>query len=189
MSKTGVTIRPAEERDFPEITAIYAHHVRHGTASFEETPPPNTEMMARWRKVIDSGQFWLVATGDTGVLGYAYTGLYHPRPAWRFTVEDSIYVDADATGRGIGRSLLEALMKLARDAGIHQMVAVIGDSENAGSIGVHRACGFEHTGVLKNVGYKFERWLDVVIMQCDLRADAAEASGVNGNKTEDEEQL
>lgn len=165
-------IRPARESDFAEITAIYAHHVRHGTASFEETPPSVQEMLGRWHKVTDSGNIWLVAADNVGVHGYAYTTPYHVRPAYRYTVENAVYVAHDATGRGIGKALMQPLIDHARVAGRRRMIAVIGDSENAGSVGLHKACGFRHIGVLEKIGYKFERWIDVVMMQLDIHPES-----------------
>lgn len=164
----GVAVRPATEADFAEITAIYARHVQEGIASFELTPPDIGEMLSRWRNVIDSGCCWLVAADATGICGYAYTGLYHSRPGWRFTVEDSIYIAHDCNRRGFGRALLTGLIDHSRQAGHRRMLAVIGDSGNAGSVGLHAAFGFRHVGTLTEVGYKFDRWVDVVMMQLDL---------------------
>lgn len=169
---TKPEIRPARESDFAEITAIYAHHVRHGTASFEETPPSVQEMMQRWQKVTSTGNIWLVAADDIGLHGYAYTTPFHVRPAYRFTVENAVYVAHDAARRGIGKALMEGLVDHARLTGRHRMIAVIGDSDNAGSIGLHEFFGFRHIGVLEKVGYKFERWIDVVMMQLDLHPEA-----------------
>ncbi|HTS22380.1 MAG TPA: GNAT family N-acetyltransferase [Casimicrobiaceae bacterium] len=161
----GVSLRAASAVDAPATAAIYAHHVRHGTASFELDPPDTGEMERRWRDVTDRGLPYLVAVSAGEVIGYAYAGPYRPRPAYRFTVEDSVYVRADACGRGIGRVLLGELIEAATHAGARQMIAVIGDAENAASIGVHAALGFRRVGVLDKVGNKFSRWLDVVLMQ------------------------
>jgi phosphinothricin acetyltransferase len=163
-----VAVRPATEADFDAITAIYARHVREGIASFEETPPDRDEMLARWHRVIASGCCWLVAESEAGIRGYAYTGLYHARVGWRFTVEDSIYLAHDAMRRGYGRALLSGLIDYSRKAGHRRMLAVIGDSDNAGSVGLHASFGFRHVGTLTDVGYKFGRWVDVVMMQLDL---------------------
>jgi len=150
------------------MAAIYGHHVLKGTGTFEVVPPENAEIARRWRDLVQSGMPWLVAVTENRVVGYAYAGLYRAREAYRFTVEDSVYVDPGFQGQGIGKALLEALITTCRSAGYRQMIAVIGDSQNEGSIRVHQACGFEHVGMMKDVGLKFERWLDVVIMQLRL---------------------
>jgi phosphinothricin acetyltransferase len=164
----AIELREAAERDFAAIAAIYAEHVRTGTATFEIEPPDPAEMVRRWREVRSRGLPYLVAVADAQVVGYAYAGPYRPRPAYRFTVEDSIYLRGDACGRGIGRSLLSQLIDDAERAGARQMIAVIGDAANAASIRVHAALGFRQIGVLKSVGNKFSRWLDVVLMQRTL---------------------
>jgi phosphinothricin acetyltransferase len=164
----GIALRTAQEGDFRAVTAIYALHVRTGTASFELEPPDEAEMMRRWREVTGQGWPYLVAVASGRVVGYAYAGAYRPRPAYRFTVEDSVYVENDARGRGIGRGLLGALMDAAEAAGARQMIAVIGDSANAASVMLHAGLGFRQVGLLQSVGRKFERWLDVVMMQRDL---------------------
>jgi L-amino acid N-acyltransferase YncA len=169
-----VALRAAAPRDFGAIAAIYAHHVRTGTASFEIDPPDAAEMRRRWREVTTRGLPYLVAAADGEVLGYAYAGAYRARPAYRFTVEDSIYVRADAQGRGLGRALLAMLIEEAERAGARQMVAVIGDAANEASIRLHAALGFRHAGTLASVGNKFARWLDVVLMQRALGHGAAE---------------
>jgi phosphinothricin acetyltransferase len=166
MSTPGaIEFREARERDFETIAAIYAHQVRTGTASFEIEPPDLSEMMRRWRQVTALHLPYLVAVADERVIGYAYAGPYRPRPAYRFTVEDSVYIAEHARGRGIGRGLLERLIEDSERAGARQMIAVIGDGGNTASIRVHAALGFAHIGVLKSVGNKFSRWLDVVLMQ------------------------
>ncbi len=166
-------IRDATEADVPEIQTIYAHHVLHGTGTFEEEPPPVEEMLQRFRKVIDSGCVWLVGTDATGVLGYGYYAPFRDRSAYRFTVEDSIYVREDVRGQGVGKALVSRLIALATAAGFRQMIAVIGDSENVGSIGVHASLGFHMIGTMKSTGIKFGRWIDVVTMQRPLgRGDA-----------------
>jgi phosphinothricin acetyltransferase len=164
----GVTLRPATEADLGAIVAIYAHHVRSGTATFEIDPPDASEMTRRWRDVVDRGLPYLVATSGEEIVAYAYAGPYRPRPAYRFTVEDSIYVRADCAGQGIGSELLMALIAASESAGARQMVAVIGDAANTASIGLHASAGFEQAGVLRSVGWKFGRWLDVVLMQRTL---------------------
>ncbi len=166
-------IRDARALDFARITAIYADHVLNGFGSFEEVPPSHEEMLERFGRVIDAGLPYLVAVDGPMVQGYAYATAYRPRSAYRFTVEDSIYVAPEAQGRGIGVALLETLVSRCVVAGMKQLVAVIGDSSNMSSIAVHRKCGFRHVGVLHDVGFKQQRWLDAVIMQRELAADAA----------------
>jgi L-amino acid N-acyltransferase YncA len=161
-------IRNATEADVPDIQAIYAHHVLHGTGTFEEEPPSVEEMLLRFRKVVDRGFVWLVAADATGVLGYGYYTPFRERSAYRFTVEDSIYVRDDVRGQGVGKALVSRLIELATSAGLRQMIAVIGDSENVGSIGVHASLGFHMIGTMKAAGIKFGRWLDVVTMQRPL---------------------
>jgi L-amino acid N-acyltransferase YncA len=161
-------IRDATEADVPEIQAIYAHHVLHGTGTFEEEPPSVEDMSARFREVVGSGYVWLVATDATGVLGYGYYTPFRHRSAYRFTVEDSIYVREDVRGQGVGKALVLRLIEVATQAGLRQMIAVIGDSENVGSIGVHASLGFHMVGTMKAAGIKFGRWIDVVTMQRPL---------------------
>jgi phosphinothricin acetyltransferase len=160
-----IALRAADEADIAAIATIYAHHVRTGTATFELEPPDATEMLHRWRDVTSGGLPYLVAVASSELIGYAYAASYRPRPAYRFTVEDSIYVREDAHGRGVGRALLAELIDQCTRAGARQMVAVIGDGANAASIRLHAALGFRQVGVLASVGYKFARWLDVVVMQ------------------------
>ena len=170
------TIRASQPLDFPAITALYRPHVLHGTGSFETEPPSLQEMSQRRQDVLDKQLPWLVAEDEDGsILGYAYANWFKPRPAFRFSAEDSIYVAEHARGRGIGRLLLEALCRECEAAGVRKLIAVIGDSSNAGSIGVHRAMGFEHAGTLRNVGWKLERWLDVVMMEKSLGAGSSTA--------------
>ena len=161
-------IRPAVDSDIAAITAIYAHHVLNGTGTFETTPPDEKDMAARRADVLARGLPYLVLEDAGAVIGFAYCNWFKPRPAYRFSAEDSIYLAAAAAGKGLGRLLLTELMAQAERCGVRQMLAVIGDSNNLGSIGVHRSCGFEHTGVLRSSGWKFERWLDVVLMQRSL---------------------
>ena len=164
------TIRPSTDADIPHITAIYRHHVLHGTGTFEIDPPTETDMAARRADVLSKGLPWLVAEQDGQVLGYAYANWFRAREAYRFTVEDSIYVAPDGLGLGVGGRLLDALIEACTRSGARQMLAVIGDSENAGSIGVHRSRGFADLGRMPAVGWKFDRWLDVVLMQRALGA-------------------
>ena len=161
-------IRPAIEADLPFVTEIYAHAVLHGTATFELTPPDLAEMTRRYRVLMDGAFPYLVAVLDGIVVGYAYAGAYRPRPAYRFTVENSIYLDPAIHRRGIGMKLMRRLIDDCETRGYRQMIAVIGDSANAGSIGMHRACGFQVIGTHPNVGLKFGRWLDTVMMQLAL---------------------
>lgn len=158
------SIRPSLESDLPAITAIYGHHVLHGTGTFETTPPTESEMTARRADVLAKGLPYLVIEEGGRVLGYAYCQWFKPRPAYRFSAEDSIYMHPDAAGKGLGRTLLAELMKQAEAAGVRKLIAVIGDSGNAASVGVHKALGFAAVGTIRNCGWKFERWLDIVIM-------------------------
>jgi phosphinothricin acetyltransferase len=161
-----VTVRDATAADLPAITAIYAHHVLHGTGTFEEVPPDEAEMAARMARVQEAGCAWLVAVDAAGaVLGFGYFAPFRPRSAYRFTAEDSVYVRDDIRGQGVGKALVAELVGRAEARGMRQMVAVIGDAENVGSIGLHVSLGFRQVGVLKAVGLKFGRWLDVVQMQ------------------------
>jgi len=166
-------IRQANDADIAEIQAIYAHHVLTGTGTFDEEPPSVEEMLQRFRKVTAQGWAWLVATDATGVLGYAYYSQFRDRSAYRYCVEDSVYVREDVRGQGVGKALVARLIEDATARGMRQMIAVIGDSENAGSIGVHASLGFQMAGTLRAVGVKFGRWVDVVSMQRPLgRGDA-----------------
>jgi phosphinothricin acetyltransferase len=157
-------LRPAEPEDVPAIQAIYAHHVLHGLGTFEEVPPTQADMASRCAAVLDRGLPWLVAE-DGEVLGYAYAGPFRTRAAYRFTVEDSVYVAEAARGRGVGRALLTAIIAECEAMGLRQMVGVIGDSGNAASIALHRALGFELKATVEAVGWKHGRWVDVVWMQ------------------------
>ena len=161
----STSIRPAAPADIAAVTRIYAEAVRHGTASFELEPPDETEMARRFRSLLEGGYPYLAAEIDGTVVGYAYAGPYRPRPAYRFSVEDSIYIDPSAQRRGIGRALLERLIADATGLGFRQMIAVIGDSSQTPSIELHRALGFRLIGAIENVGFKFDRWLDTVLMQ------------------------
>jgi L-amino acid N-acyltransferase YncA len=163
-----IPIRPVEPRDIPAITRIYAHAVEHGTASFELEPPDEAEMTRRYNALRDGRFPFLVAEIDGAVAGYAYAGPYRARPAYRFTVEDSVYIDPLMQRRGVGRALLERLLVEAEKEGFRQMVAVIGDSNQKPSIELHKALGFRMVGTFDAVGYKFGRWLDSVLMQKPL---------------------
>lgn len=166
-------IRDAVESDLPEIQAIYAHHVLTGTGTFDEAPPSIEEMAAHFRKVKAQDSCWLVAADATGVLGYAYYAQFRDRSAYRYCVEDSIYVREDVRGQGVGKALVAKLIEDATARGKRQMIAVIGDSDNVGSIGVHASLGFHMVGTMRSVGVKFGRWIDVVTMQRPLgRGDA-----------------
>jgi phosphinothricin acetyltransferase len=169
----NVAIRPAVAADIPAITRIYTHAVEHGTASFELTPPDEAEMARRMQVMLDGKFPYLVAEVDGAFAGYAYASSYRTRPAYRFTVENSVYVAPDMHRRGIGKALLKALIDACTALGFRQMIAVIGDSNQAASIGVHRACGFEDAGNLRNIGWKFGRWLDTPLMQLALGPGAA----------------
>jgi L-amino acid N-acyltransferase YncA len=161
-------LRPASQGDLAAIAAIYEPEVRHGTATFELEPPDAAELGRRLAKVRAAGLPWLVAELDGRVGGYAYAAPYRDRPAYRFTVEDSVYLAAEARGRGLGQRLLGAVIEASRDAGMRQMVAVIGDSANVASVRLHRNCGFADVGTLRDVGFKLGRWLDTVLMQRSL---------------------
>ena len=157
-------IRPSQPNDIPAMTAIYCHHVLHGTGTFELEPPSASEMASRRADVLAKGLPYLVATQGERVLGFAYCNWFKPRPAYRFSAEDSIYLDPNAQGLGLGRALLAELAVRAEQAGVRKLIAVIGDSANAGSIGVHRSVGFSQVGILKSCGWKFDQWRDVVMM-------------------------
>jgi phosphinothricin acetyltransferase len=161
-------IRDSRDTDLPAIEAIYAHHVLHGTGTFEITAPDLAEMTRRRADVMKNGFPFLVAHEGDRVLGYAYVNWFRLRPAYRFTVEDSIYIDETARGRGVGRLLLTALIERCEQAGCRQLLAIIGDSGNTGSIGLHARCGFRFAGTLRGTGWKFDSWLDTVIMQREL---------------------
>ena len=161
-------IRPATQADLPAITNIYEQAVLYGTATFELIPPDLEEMTRRYRALTESGFPYLVADLDGDVAGYAYAGPYRPRPAYRFTVENSIYLKPAIHRRGVGLKLMQRLLSECEARGYRQVIAVIGDSANAGSVGVHRKCGFQMIGTHPNVGLKFGRWLDTVMMQLAL---------------------
>jgi phosphinothricin acetyltransferase len=165
MTPGPLLIRPSTDADLPAITAIYETNVLNGTGTFELEAPEPAEMARRRADVLGKGLPWLVAEQAGRLVGYAYANHFRPRRAYRYCLEDSIYLAADALGRGTGKLLLAELLARCEALGARQMLAVIGDSANAGSIGVHRALGFEPAGVLKSAGWKFGRWLDVVLMQ------------------------
>ena len=162
---SGVIVRASTEADVARCAEIYGHHVLHGTASFEIDPPDLAEMKKRRAAVLDLGLPHLVAECQGRVMGYAYAGNWRPRPAYKYSVEDSVYIDHEAVGQGIGRALLPVLIEQCTRLGKKQMVAVIGDSAQTPSIRLHAACGFEMVGTLRNIGFKFDRWLDSVLMQ------------------------
>ena len=164
-----VHIRDAQPDDLEAITRIYGHHVRFGLGTFEEEPPTEREMHRRYQALRDQGLPYLVAASPEGLpLGFAYAGLYRPRPAYRFTLEDSIYVDPEKQGRGLGKHLLRRLIERGTALGYRQMMAVVGDSGNHGSIKLHQSLGFETVGHFKSLGFKLGRWVDVVVLQRGL---------------------
>jgi phosphinothricin acetyltransferase len=168
-----VPLRPARPEDLPAIHSIYAHHVLHGLASFEEEPPSLAELERRYRDITQRGLPYLVAEHDGVIAGYGYCAPYRARSAYRYALEDSVYVRADMLGRGVGSALLNELIRRCEALGYRQLIAVIGDSAHAGSISLHAACGFLRVGTLRSVGFKFGRWVDSVIMQRPLgRGDA-----------------
>jgi L-amino acid N-acyltransferase YncA len=165
MSAEGVVIRPSRETDVPEITAIYAFHVLHGLASFEELPPDVDDIASRRRDIVGHGLPYLIAERSARVLGYCYASPYRTRSAYRFTLEDSIYIDQAEVGHGLGRALLAAVLDHCAELGYRQMIAVIGGSDTWPSIRLHAALGFTRIGVLPAVGFKFGSWVDIVLMQ------------------------
>lgn len=173
MSGGGLTIRNSADGDLARIAAIYRHHVLHGVASFEEVPPEPEELAQRRRAILAHGLPYLVAEAAGRVVGYAYASPYRTRSAYRFTVEDSIYIDAAEIGRGIGRALLTKLIERCTRLGYRQMVAVIGGGDQWPSIGLHRALGFARIGVLPALGFKFGGWVDIVLMQRALGPGAS----------------
>jgi L-amino acid N-acyltransferase YncA len=172
MSGADYTIRPSRDEDVPAITAIYRHHVLHGVASFEEVAPDENEIARRRGEIVRRGLPYLVAERDGRVIGYCYAGPFRPRTGYRFTLEDSVYIDAREVGRGIGRALLEQIIARCTELGYRQMVAVIGGRETIPSIRLHEALGFTHIGALPAVGFKFGRWIDIVLLQRTLGAGA-----------------
>lgn len=177
---TDLVVRDAGERDVPRIAVIYAHHVLTGLATFEVVPPEAAEMARRRENVLGWALPYFVAEDASGVLGYAYAAPYRTRAGYRYTVEDSIYVDPAAVGRGVGRRLLERLIEACVACGCRQMIAVIGDTANGASIGLHEACGFARVGMLPATGFKFGRWVDSVLMQRGLADADRSAPGAGG---------
>jgi len=176
-------VRPALPSDLEAVAAIYGEHVLHGTASFEIEPPDVAEIKRRYEAIVGAGLPYLVAECDGAVAGYAYASLYRPRPAYRFTVEDSVYLATGLQGRGIGRALLAALIEVCRATGKQQMIAIIGDSANRASIGLHTALGFRHVGTLTDVGFKHGHWLDSVVMQLALLGEQqAPGAGITSDR-------
>ena len=166
-------VRNATEQDRDALAAIYGDAVLHGFGTFEETPPSPDEMAARMRNILGRGLPYLVAEEAGRILGFAYAGPFRPRPGYRFAAEDSVYVAPDATGRGVGRAVLGRVVEACEALGLRQLVAVIGDSGNAGSIGLHRSLGFEDAGVGKSLGFKHGRWVDIVWMRKPLNGGDA----------------
>lgn len=179
------SIRASQAHDVDSITAIYAHHVLHGTGTFEIDPPSVADMQQRRQDVLGKGLPYLVAEQDGVILGFAYCNWFKPRPAYRFSAEDSIYLAPAAAGQGIGTVLLNALAEAAQAAGVRKLIAVIGDSANQGSVGVHRKCGFSPVGTITACGWKFNRWLDIVLMEKALgegaTTPAADGSSCTSN--------
>jgi phosphinothricin acetyltransferase len=173
-------VRPADVEDAPALAEIYGHDVRQGTGTFEEDPPSAAEMARRLGEVQSRGLPWLVAEVDGAVLAYAYAAPYRLRSAYRYTVEDSVYVSPRARGQGLGRAALQGVIARCEALGLKRLVGVIGDSENAASIGLHRALGFQPAGVLPAVGFKHGRWLDVVLMQRPMNGGEAAPPGADG---------
>ncbi len=171
---TALAVRPAAPADMAQIQAIYAHHVRASLATFEIEPPTIAEMTRRHAEIVGRGLPYLVAELDGRLLGYGYAAPYRARPAYRYTVENSIYVAEDSRGHGVGRAVLAAVIGHCEALGYRQMVAVIGDSANAASIGLHKSLGFQSAGLLPAVGFKFGRWVDSVLMQRPLGAGATD---------------
>lgn len=161
-------IRPSTEADLAAITRIYSHHVLHGTGTFETTPPSESDIQTRRADVLGKGLPWLVVCRGQTVLGFAYANWFKPRPAYRFSVEDSIYLAPEAAGQGLGKWLMTELLAQLERAGIRRVMAVIGDAQNAASVGLHTAMGFERVGTVPSCGWKFGRWLDIVLMQRSL---------------------
>jgi L-amino acid N-acyltransferase YncA len=161
-------IRPSQDADIPAIAGIYGHHVLHGLASFEEVPPSEQEIADRRAGIVAQGLPYVVAERDGKILGYCYAGPFRPRSAYRFTLEDSVYIDPAEVGRGIGRRLLREVLTQSIELGYRQMIAVIGGRETLPSIRLHAALGFAHVAVLEGAGFKFGRWVDLVLMQIAL---------------------
>jgi L-amino acid N-acyltransferase YncA len=161
-------VRPSTESDVAEIARIYGHYVRHSTATFELDPPTRDDMAKRRSDILSLGLPYLVAERDGAILGYAYAGRYRPRPGYKFTIEDSVYIDPQQVGHGCGRALLAALIEICEQGPWRQMIAVIGDNANVASLRLHERFGFRSVGTLSSVGFKFNRWVDSVLMQREL---------------------
>lgn len=161
----SVEVRDAIAQDIPALTAIYAHHVLHGYGTFEFVPPGVSEFEGKWRGIRDLGLPFLVAESADGIVGYAYASTFRPRPGYRYTIEDSVYIRDDQRGRGVGTALMAPLLIRCEAIEARQVVAVIGDSLNAGSIGLHRKFGFSHSGTVRSAGFKLGRWVDICMMQ------------------------
>jgi len=172
--------RAALEGDVGALTALYRHYVLTHTSTFEIEPPDQAEMTERLRKVLGARLPYLIAERDGQLVGYCYATPYRPRAAYRYTVENSVYVAPDCVGLGIGRTLLAELLMICRTSGYREVIAIIGDSANTPSIALHRGAGFTHVGTLTNVGFKFDRWLDTVIMQKSLQQISTGARGNTG---------
>jgi phosphinothricin acetyltransferase len=187
--EAGLILRPAEARDAPALAAIYGHHVLHGFGTFETVPPDAAWMAAKLADIRSHGLPFHVAEDPSRsggrVLGYAYAGPFRPRPGYRFTVEDSVYVAPDAVGRGVGRAVLSAVLADCEAVGVRQVVAVIGDSQNTASIGLHRALGFADAGVGRSFGFKLGRWVDIVWMQKALNGGDSTLPGEGGLELSD----
>jgi phosphinothricin acetyltransferase len=171
--EAGMIIRPATEADAEALAAIYGHAVLHGFGTFETTPPSPAEMDRRRRVISEHGLPYLVAEADGRVIGYAYASVFRPRPGYRFTVEDSVYVAPDAAGAGVGHAVLSQVLAACEAMGLRQIVAVIGDSGNAASIALHRKLGFADAGAIRDAGHKHGRWVDIVMMQKSLNGGAS----------------
>jgi phosphinothricin acetyltransferase len=175
-SSNTYSLRPATEADMPGVTRIYGEHVTHGLASFEETPPSFEDMVARFRVLKRQSFPYIVAERNNAIVGYSYAGPYRTRSAYRFTIENSVYVDRQATGEGIGRALLSQLICECEKGSWRQMIAIIGNSGNQASIALHESLGFRLVGILREVGFKHEQWVDSVVMQRALTPSGRGAS-------------
>jgi L-amino acid N-acyltransferase YncA len=168
-----VAVRDAGLSDIPALQAIYAHHVLTGLGTFDAVPPTVLEFEEKWRASLAHGLSWLVATDGDAAVGFAYASLFRPRKGYRYTVEDSVYIREDQRKRGVGSALLGPLLKRCEALGVRQVVAVIGDSGNVGSIRLHAKHGFRQAGTVAGAGFKFGRWVDIVLMQCALNGGAS----------------
>jgi phosphinothricin acetyltransferase len=180
----SLEVRDGEAADVPQVHAIYAHHVLHGFGTFDEVPPDLSAIDEKWRGVAASGLPWIVADDAGVVAGFAFASIFRPRAAYRYSVEDSVYVRDDRRGRGIGAMLLKRLIARCEAAGARQVIAVIGDSKNTGSIALHRKAGFDHSGVIKGAGFKLGRWVDIVMMQRALNGGDSTAPPPHGAWTQ-----